>query len=686
MSCKPRISFPTRGLSPLKLILAMTFSTLPFAVRAQNSITDMGTLNGGSVSIAYGISSDGAVVVGYAQDGAVSNIFSAGRAFRWTQAGGLVSLGTLNNGSGSEASGVSADGAVVVGHAQDGAASNALRAFRWTHGSGMVSLGTLNGGSESRASGVSADGAVVVGNASDGAANNALRAFRWTQAGGMVSLGAFNGGLDSIASGVSADGAVVVGYADDGSVRNALRAFRWTQAGGIVSLGTLNGGIYSGASGVNADGTVIVGFSSDGAARNASRAFRWTQASGMISLGTLNGGSGSSANGVSADGAVVVGDANDGAANNAQRAFRWSKATGLQSVEAWLRASGVTVPKDITYTAYATSRDGSVVAGWLYSGQAFIARVSSGLITLAEVQESLASTAYGGGIALSTAHTVLNGAHSRPLMRRVAEGQKAFWLAGDWGLDDRGTRNGNLGLAEVGIGHHFGPAQLNIALGQTWATQKQTLSGRAKTDGSYLLLEALVPVSGTLSATFSGYRHWGEADLKRGYINAGMQDLSQGHPDIDTWGLRARLDWEQAFQVAGAGFTPYVDLSYSKTKLAGYIESGGGFPARFDARKEKATELRLGLNAAKPLPGGINLLGTLEAAHRFEERGARTSGQLVGLFNFDLPGQRNRQNWLRAGLGVEGQLAEGKASLSLNVTTKGDAPNAWLAVSWQRAF
>jgi len=55
----------------------------------------------------------------------------------------------------------------------------------------MVSLGVLNGGSISSAAGVSADGAVVVGYATDGAAGNAQRAFRWTRAGGMQTVEAW---------------------------------------------------------------------------------------------------------------------------------------------------------------------------------------------------------------------------------------------------------------------------------------------------------------------------------------------------------------------------------------------------------------------------------------------------------------------------------------------------------------
>ena len=136
---------------------------------------DLGTL-GGRESGAWGVSADGAVVVGWAK-----NESGQRRAFRWTVDGGMQDLGDLGGGGG-VAYGVSADGSVVVGMATN--AAERYRAFRWTE-EGMQDLGDL-GGIWSWAYGVSADGAVVVGWAHNAAWQ--ARAFRWTAAGGMEDL------------------------------------------------------------------------------------------------------------------------------------------------------------------------------------------------------------------------------------------------------------------------------------------------------------------------------------------------------------------------------------------------------------------------------------------------------------------------------------------------------------------
>jgi probable HAF family extracellular repeat protein len=212
-------------------------------------LTWLGTL-GGDRSWAYGVSADGAVVVGGAFNAAGQD-----RAFRWEN-GVMQDLGTLG-GCCSRALGVSADGAVVVGGADN--AAEQVRAFRWTASGGMQDLGTL-GGTWSVAYGVSADGAVVVGWALNAAWQR--RAFRWTASGGMQDLGTL-GGNESVAYGVSADGAVVVGRATNAA--GQYRPFRWTASGGMEDLNTTyaslltNGSEFRSAYAISPNGRYIVG-------------------------------------------------------------------------------------------------------------------------------------------------------------------------------------------------------------------------------------------------------------------------------------------------------------------------------------------------------------------------------------------------------------------------------------------
>ena len=192
--------------SRFKALISACVLSLIATTGWSQSLTWLGTL-GGDQSGAFGVSADGAVVVGW------SFIAAGGyRAFRWTASGGMQDLGTLLGGRESEARGVSADGAVVVGWAFNAAGQH--HALRWTASGGMQDLGTL-GGDWSYAYGVSADGSVVVGGAENAAGQ--FRAFRWT-ASGMEDLNQTyaalltNGSVLRSANAISPDGRYIVGW------------------------------------------------------------------------------------------------------------------------------------------------------------------------------------------------------------------------------------------------------------------------------------------------------------------------------------------------------------------------------------------------------------------------------------------------------------------------------------------
>jgi len=188
--------------------LGSSLGSEAFRWTAAAGVVGLGDLPGGGFnSDAADVSGDGSVVVGHGEsaDGL--------RAFRWTAATGMVSLGVVPGEAKSHARSVSQDGSVVVGRGD-------RKAVRWTAAEGMVSLGALPGGNDtSGATGVNADGSVVVGAANLGTPDQ--QAFLWTAATGMRRLSDVlaEQGVDVegwqiyFASDISADGKTIVGSA-----------------------------------------------------------------------------------------------------------------------------------------------------------------------------------------------------------------------------------------------------------------------------------------------------------------------------------------------------------------------------------------------------------------------------------------------------------------------------------------
>ena len=263
------------------------------------------TSSGESLSLGDGsaraASQSGSVVVG------TTNNNNIGVASRWTENAGMQAL----TGVRSRAEDVSADGSIVVGTLLDHPVY-IDEAFRWTDAGGIVGLGTLPGGIASRARGVSADGSIVVG---DSAQNSVAEAFLWTEAGGMQGLGHLPGDTHSWAFDISADGSTAVGESNHpiGNISDS-EAFRWTASSGMVGLGRLPGLQYSYAYAVSGDGSVVVG-SADNWVPETGDAFIWDETNGMRRLQDVLTAAGldltgwrlQSAGDVSDDGNVVVG-------------------------------------------------------------------------------------------------------------------------------------------------------------------------------------------------------------------------------------------------------------------------------------------------------------------------------------------------------------------------------------------
>lgn len=168
------------------------------AMAGAPTITDLGTLPGGIMSLAGGMNALGQIA-----GTADTNSGADFRAFLWDPATGMQNLGTLGGESRGHA--VSAAGQVV------GAARNAQgrrHAFLWEAASGMSDLATLPGGSVSAAYGVNGSGQVV------GESSVA----------GMQDLGTLPGGASSEAYAINDQGHVM-GQAT--TAAGEERAVRW---------------------------------------------------------------------------------------------------------------------------------------------------------------------------------------------------------------------------------------------------------------------------------------------------------------------------------------------------------------------------------------------------------------------------------------------------------------------------
>jgi probable HAF family extracellular repeat protein len=303
--------------------------------------TALGDLPGGAdISVASGVSADGSVVIGY------SNSAAGEEAFRWTRCGGMVGLGFP------QALATSDDGSAVAGFR---CIVDGTEPVLWTQNGKPQGLGNVAGCNYGMVRGINQDGSMIVGSCTSRSGSEV--AFCWTPTNGMARLEPFpNGIVGAEAYAVSDDGEVVVGTVEHEHRRST--AFRWTSQSGLVDLGNLPGDAESLAHAVSADGLVVVGVS-----LLSNKAFRWTRETGMVDLGTLPGGGRSCAFGVNANGSIIVGQS-DG--NFGAEAFVWDADHGMRNLRDLLLRESQTAEclhRWKLRLAMAVSRDGSIIVG-----------------------------------------------------------------------------------------------------------------------------------------------------------------------------------------------------------------------------------------------------------------------------------------------------------------------------------
>jgi probable HAF family extracellular repeat protein len=245
---------------------------------------------------------------------------------------------------------VNDNGSILVGNFNGG------DGFYWMPTTGVIFIGGK------LASGVSADGATIVGTAyGPGRIENAaiwLRAAEWRL------LGSFPGAVPcdfnlSSATGTSRDGSVVVGFAYNGCTMT--RAFRWQESTGMVDLGSSVPGQYSQALAVSGDGTLVVG-AQEAEFGNLVGA-RWRDGRQELFAGPI--GPVGTARTTNGDGSIVGGRQCRPGDELDQSAWIWTASEGVVCLPPpALREHQLVVATNV----FATSDDGRVMGGAQVAG------------------------------------------------------------------------------------------------------------------------------------------------------------------------------------------------------------------------------------------------------------------------------------------------------------------------------
>lgn len=304
------VAAPTRLAGGATMVAAAGGDTKGIAsAQLTYSITNLDPGNASGVPVING--SNQVAFTAY-RDGALHSMFFSGETARdLGNFGGVASYLTALNDAGQVAG-------VVIN------ADQARQGFRWSEAGGMVPLGTLcDVGLLPNA--INRLGQIT-GSTDDRDRSQLSRAFFWSDTDGARDLGGLGNGA-SFGEAIN-DAGIVAGSSR--SARGALHAFGWTAASGMFDLGTPQN-MASTARLINSAGQVAGSLRGQGASASRYRGFVWDKDNGMVDIGTL-GGNNTFVNGQEDYGMVVGASEPDPACASCQYAVFWTRREGLSGI------------------------------------------------------------------------------------------------------------------------------------------------------------------------------------------------------------------------------------------------------------------------------------------------------------------------------------------------------------------
>ncbi|NMA98004.1 MAG: autotransporter outer membrane beta-barrel domain-containing protein [Phyllobacteriaceae bacterium] len=282
----------------------------------------------------------------------------------------------------------------------------------------------------------------------------------------------------------------------------------------------------------------------------------------------------------------------------------------------------------------------------------------------------------------------LNGAHHRPLMLTPSlSGDMCAWATGDFA--QHGPSSTGLALAEIGACTDLagGSVRIGGAVGTAASWQDLALGGSARMQGQYLLSEIDWQPDGTpLLLSLTGMIGSYAAKIDRAYSNGAATAVSTGETNAYGGVVRVRADWLEAAVFGNTSINPYAALGLGSLHVNGYTESGGPFPAVFNAQTLGHADIRVGVTAVTTFSAQTKLSTTLEVAHR-TGTAAGASGSVPGLFDFSVGGGSYGQTWARVGAELDHAINDSLSlSTSVHLATNGRDPSVSLSAGIKGAF
>lgn len=527
------------------------------------------------------------------------------------------------------------------------------------------------------ASAISGDGSTVIGDAYDAAG---VWRMRLSDGNRITALelphATWSGGA---AIETSFDGDVVIGYATRVET-GSFHAVSWNADGNLIQLNPLQSDeVGSIASFVTPDGSVIAGdyFSNTG---SGVVPFIWNQVDGFTALGDpLASDDQVLVNSLSDDGLVLSGNRYDTAGITS---WYWTQETGFVDLE---KLAGY--EDDLSYVT-GVDVDNGIVYGCFADGSYFL-RSDAGIINPQEWVSTLNSSIGTTAAAFMLSSQPMEGAHHRPLSEYAIPGKDSFaWVTGDYGIANR-SQDLRQAAGEIGYGFRVGQTGV-VGLSGGFYDQSQdfTLGGTGDSTGRYLVVEAGFAL-GWGQVSFTALAGNTKVDTVRGYTVGLSTDYSTGYTEGRSYAFRARFDGQTFGSVLGSTVAPFASVTFDRTELDGYTETGGAFPAVFNDRTDDRIVSRLGLVARTKLGVSDTLRTSLEVAHNSSGASAAITGTdtATGLMDFSVPGTSDRSTWARLGLDLDHQIDPVTVlNFTVQTSTRGDAFDLAFALSLRRGF